>query len=306
MKSIAYIGLWCLLLVGTACQKNTPTEANQSNKTAEFTPAIEKFGKNTPPPAAARGQQNFDEQLAASFNNEQLAELKNIETTFRQIKTAKDLANFYRQTVPSLIELLNKKVKKYDPEASSNENMVNKWRWIADYMPYVTVETVCADCEAEAYMVINPLRDKAEITAENDDNLFFEALATAYQLDNQPDKVVLKPNMTWIAKVGCDVCNADILGSGKHVKTLKVLEKAKATTVFLPEVEQLWIETMPNVANNYYYAKEEVLDELEQILTTVTLSNREKERLKNIRYLLSTNKTTQFDCQKGNCQFLAM
>jgi hypothetical protein len=76
--------------------------------------------------------------------------------------------------------------------------------------------------------------------------------------------------------------------------------------VFLPEVEQLWIETTPKVSNNYYYAKEEVLDELEQILTTVDLSNREKERLKNIRYLLNTNKTTQFDCQKGNCQFLAM
>lgn len=306
MKPIAYIGLWCLLLGSMACQQKTPTEAKNSSTTAEFTPTIERFGKNTPPPTAARGQHDFQEELAASFTNEQLTMLKNVETEFKQIKNAKDLANFYRQSLPDLVSLINKKVKKYDPEASNTENMVNKWRWISDYLPYITVETMCADCEAETYIVINPLRDKAEITPEIDDNLFFDALLATYQQEKQLDKVIIQPNATWVVKVGCESCNADILGSGKHVKTLKILEKAKQTTVFLPEVEQLWIETTPKVSNNYYYAKEEVLDELEQILTTVNLSNREKERLKNIRYLLNTNKTTQFDCQKGNCQFLAM
>ena len=65
-------------------------------------------------------------------------------------------------------------------------------------------------------------------------------------------------------------------------------------------------QAIPYQATNYYYEKNKVLAEIENILLLTNLTKKEKETFKNMRYLLTISKDIQFDCQKGNCQFLAM
>jgi hypothetical protein len=259
------------------------------------------------PPTAARNTNQTAQKLKEFFTEEQILQLKAVEKEFNAIKTAENLATFYQKTLPEVVLLVNKKINQYDPETSTAEtSSFEKWAWFTDFMPYIHVNLFCSECGTEAYIVVNPLRDKAEITDTKADDLFFDALLTAYQGEQKELVCDKKPN-NWVYLVNCDLCGADILGNNKHLNTLKALMKAqKESTLFEEDLNELRKQAMPYQVTNYYYPKEKVLKELEAIIALEGLTGKEKESLKNIRYLINTSKDVQFDCQTGNCQFLAM
>jgi hypothetical protein len=89
--------------------------------------------------------------------------------------------------------------------------------------------------------------------------------------------------------------------------TLTAVETAqKLGKLFDAELAELHKQSLPRPATNYYLPKEIVLKELESIINLASLNAKNKENLKNMRYLINVGKDIQFDCQKGNCQFLAM
>jgi hypothetical protein len=284
-------------------EKSTEVSANLTINTPESIKDIENM-----PPQAARDKGELDKKLAECFTNEQITQLKNVEKSFNAIQTAEDLAKFYRQTLPEVIALVNKKLNQYDPEnVSSATQFAEKWAWFNDYMPYLTVELFCSECKEENYFVINALRDKAELTSSKEDDMFFDALLITYRDANNKDKVCDKKPNNWVKLVNCDLCGADILGSEKFFNTLTAVEKAqKAGKLFDAELNELSRQALPQAATNYYLPKETVLKELENIIGLTSLSAKNKENLKNMRYLINIGKDMQFDCQSGNCQFLAM
>jgi hypothetical protein len=284
----------------TANQKTQLTNdlANNTQKPAEL--------QNTAPRASKNMM--YEEKLQELFTATQQAELKTVEKAFNAIKNAEDLAIFYRQTLPTVLELMDKKINQYDPENTNTDNTnTEKWKWFTDYMPYISVEMLCSECGIDSYIVLNPLRDKAEITPEKTDDIFFDALLTAYTNPQDKEKTFDKRPNNWIAIVNCDLCGASIFGNEKHLNTLKAIEKAqKQGALFAKELTELQKQAIPYQATNYYYEKNKVLAEIENILHLTNLTKKEKETFKNMRYLLTISKDIQFDCQKGNCQFLAM
>lgn len=299
-------GLFFLLLFSCNSTQKTDnvasTELGATLKTTEVTTKLA--------PTASRGTDIIQKKLEEFFTEEQRLQLKSVEKSFSAIKTAEELAFFYQKILPEVVTLMDKKINQYDPEATSSDSSpVEKWAWFTDYMPYISVELFCSECGAEAYIVLNPLRDKAEITDGKVDDTFFDALLTAYKDGKSSDKNKICDKMpnNWINLVNCDLCGADILGNNKHLNTLTAIFKAqKEGKIFSEDLATLKQQALPNQTTNYFYTKEEVLKELEAIISLEGLTNKEKESLKNIRYLLNLGKDIQFDCQKGNCQFLAM
>lgn len=266
--------------------------------------------KNKPlPPTAGRTTTDFTVELQANFTKEQIAFLKSIETDFNAIANASEMSVFYHEKLPKVLELMNKKINQYDPEmAMTTEEINNKWDWFTAYMPYVKVALFCSECSTESYIVLNPLRDKAEVSKGKEDDTFFGALLTAYKIEDNKDEVICDkvPN-NWVKLVNCDLCGTDILGNSKHLNTLQAINTGlKTGNLFEKDLKELWEQALPAQSTNYYHSKEVVLKELELIINTVDLSKKEKENLKNLRYLISVGKNIQFDCQKGNCQFMAM
>jgi hypothetical protein len=261
------------------------------------------------PPTASRTAHDFTEALQANFTKEQTVFLKSIETDFNAIVNAEQMSAFYNQKLPKVLELMNKKINQYDPEmAMTTEEINKKWAWFTMYMPYVKVALFCSECSTESYIILNPLRDKAEVSKGKEDDTFFEALLTAYKVEGNKDEVICDkmPN-NWIKLVNCDLCGTDILGNSKHLNTLQAINTGlKTGNLFEKNLKDLWEQALPAQSTNYYHSKEVVLKELELIINTVDLSKKEKENLKNLRYLISVGKNIQFDCQKGNCQFMAM
>jgi hypothetical protein len=299
-------GLFFLLLF--SCNSTQKTDNVTST---EPDVAVKKSEVGTlPPPTASRGTDILQKKLEEFFTEAQRQQLKSVEKAFSNIQTAEDLAFFYQKTLPEVVALMDKKINQYDPETtSSNDSPVEKWAWFTDYMPYISVELFCSECGVEAYIVLNPLRDKAELTAGKVDDTFFDALLTTYKDVNGSDKnkICDKTPNNWINLVNCDLCGADILGNNKHLNALTAIFKAqKEGSLFSNDLAALKQQALPNQATNYYYPKAEVLKELEAIIALSGLTSKEKESLKNIRYLLNVGKEVQFDCQKGNCQFLAM
>lgn len=291
---------------------NSPSSSLDKNQVvAEKAGQIINTSKNTTlldAPTASHGNLH-EEKLNLFFTEPQLAQLKNVEKLFNAIKSAEDLASFYRNTLPEVLTLMAKKINQYDPEntVSSETPSVEKWKWFNYYMPYISVELFCSECGVEAYIVINPLRDKAELTPEKIDDLFFDALLTTYDNQKNKEKICDKAPNNWVALVNCDLCGTSVLGNDKHLNTLKAIEQAqKIGILFDKELIELHQQAIPYQTTNYYLPKSAVLEELGKIINLTSPTKKEKETLKNIRYLISTSKDMQFDCQKGNCQFLAM
>lgn len=306
------VGFFAIFTLAFNSSCNSPSNSLEKNKVVtEKNDQNTKTSKNTASPdapTASRGNVH-EEKLNLFFTEPQLAQLKNVEKLFNAIKSAEDLASFYRNTLPEVLTLMAKKINQYDPEnASTSETpSVEKWKWFNDYMPYISVELFCSECGVEAYIVVNSLRDKAELTPEKIDDLFFDALLINYGNQQNKDKICDKAPNNWVALVNCDLCGTSILGNNKHLNTLKAIEQAqKIGILFDKELIELHQQAIPYQAANYYLPKSTALDELEKIINLATLNKKEKETLKNMRYLISTSKDTQFDCQKGNCQFLAM
>ncbi len=291
---------------------NSPSNSLDKNQVAtEKTDQNTRTSKNDIPTDAPTASRNnvHEGKLNTLFTEQQITQLKNVEKLFNAIKTADDLASFYRNTLPEVLALIAKKINQYDPEnsSSSETTSVEKWKWFNDYMPYISVELFCSECGVEAYIVINPLRDKAELTPEKIDDLFFDALLINYNNQQNKDKICDKAPNNWVALVNCDLCGTSVLGNNKHLNTLKAIEKAQKNGIlFDKELIELYQQAIPYQTTNYYLPKSVVLDELGKIISLLSLTKKNKDTLKNMRYLISTSKDMQFDCQKGNCQFLAM
>jgi hypothetical protein len=312
MQCLRFI-LWALLLVAVAaCTNPSSPNAAQTTSNAETKSILATTQpKKQPnePPQAQRNTENFDEKLANNFTQEQITFLKKIDQDFNSLRTASQMSDFYHNKLPKLLELLNKKINQYDPEAALPANEIDdKWAWFTAYMPYVKIALFCSECTTESYVLLQALRDKAEITEGKEDDTFFDALLIANKTEEvAKEQVCDKMPNSWIKLVNCDLCGADILGSSKHLNTLQALVKAKNVgSLFAQDLQNTWEEALPMTATNYYLDKETVLKELELIINTVELSKKEKESLKNLRYTINIGKNIQFDCQKGNCQFLAM
>ncbi len=306
-------GGMCLWLLFSCSNSNQSADTKQTtNKvnpatTATVLPPITT--KKTPPPTANRTSINFEEKLMDSFTKGQVDFLKKIEKDYQTIKNPEDLAIFYREKLPQVVELVNKKINQYDPESAMlPAEVAEKWAWFTDYMPYIKVALFCTECTTESYVLVQPLRERAEITNGKSDDKFFDALLIANQTADIPaNEVCDKMPNSWTKLVNCDLCGTDILGNSKYLNTLQAVQIAKKEgNLFAKDLQNLWEQALPMTATNYYFDKETVLKELELIINTVELSKKEKENLKNLRYLLSVGKNVQFDCQDGNCQFLAM
>ena len=167
---------------------------------------------------------------------------------------------------------------------------------------------MCSECDAEVLANIYELKYKAEETPDTVDNLFFETLELIfyedwYETNNLWDGGGNSGN--WHTMDGCDFCSYSNLGTFKIYDILYAIDEVQAATnLFDKRLNHLRYWTLGYCQYSYYAgSRESVLEELNDILETINLSDDEEQEVLDARMHWESNTEIQYDCEEGNCQY---
>jgi hypothetical protein len=253
----------------------------------------------------------WDDSLKKYFTPAQVVKIKQASSEFRQIKTAADLAKFYQVALDTVRNIVDKRIMLLDPMEYSGDNRPDvHWKWFNSYFPVLKGAVLCSECDYSAHINVVPLMEKAKQTAEKEDDLFFDlALATyAYGIkapievydgkggpgDNQGE---------WETNIGCDVCFANMLGSGYYSMIIQKLDAAASARSLFGKVMDHYLDfTVTNViSDHYYHDKAKVLNEADQLLKSTSLSKEQREKLTQARGKINAGEGIQFGCGSEEC-----
>jgi hypothetical protein len=292
---------WSMLLV-LACGSDSKTSEQNSDSL--------KAGIQKEDAVLTSQSTTWDDSLKKYFTLIQIPKIKQAVEEFNRIKTASDLASFYQKTLESVTTIIDEQIEKNDPtEYSGDDSPDVHWRWFSDYFPPVKCAVLCSECTYGALVNLVPLAEKARQTPEKEDDLFFDLAMTAYNPQNEALEIVYdgrgrnEVNVgEWSIMINCDICMASMLGSGYHYKILQKLEKVAPARSLFGDVMDQYLETTLLIDDSHYnHDKATVLAELDKMLTSPVLTDKQKKALQESRENINTDTSIEFDCAQGDC-----
>lgn len=229
---------------------------------------------------------------------------------FDNIKTAKQLADFYNNTINDIAKAVYGGISISNPEVifAGDYAPVETWSFLHNYLPFVGVDLMCSECDAEVMADLFPLQAKAYETADTIDETFFNLLIDIYasgecEGDRQWEGGGNSGN--WHTMDGCDFCSYSNLGTYQIYYILKqIIAIQKATNLFDEKLNSLKTLTL-SYTDSYHYAgsMSDVIAELEDI-KTLELSEQDIQKIDNVRaFIDATANEIQFNCQDGGCSY---
>lgn len=242
----------------------------------------------------------FDEQLSKFFSEEQILKLKQSLAAFHDISDASSLAAYYIHTIPQVCEIINKQIAEHTPTMSGDNSPEATWSWLLDYYPGIYLSVDCGECEYSAKNEISPLIELAKKTEGDEDDVFLDLAATVYGGTIYNRTGLISNSGGWYTLEGCHFCNASTLGDGKRIEIIRKLETASSSRrLFESEMDQFLTAVLQVKDDRYLYSKQKVLTEIDQVLASKILSDKQRIELTNERDNVSNY--SEFDCGKeGN------
>ena len=255
-----------------------------------------------------------EKDVADKLNQYLLAEdvlyLEEAKKEFANIKSSTDLANFYNVTIPRIKIIIYAGIQISNPNImyAGDDAPVITWFFLHDYMPYISVELLCSECDSEPLTNILPFIEAAFLTPEKDDDIFFETLEIVFYNTWMNEEVIWDGGGNlgnWHTMDGCDFCSYSNLGSGQIYKILENIQKTQeAGNNFNERLETLKYRTLSPIRSSHYAGtKEEVIDEINKIMNNIKLTDVEIFDIKEARSKIKTDNTIQYNCEDGGCEY---
>jgi hypothetical protein len=288
ISGLATIGCFSLLFAcgsnSSSAGENTDSDTSTSNLVSD-------------------SKENFwDDSLKKYFTPPQIIKIKKARADFYQIKTASELAYFYHVTLDTVRQIVDSRIPVFDNVEYSGDNSPDiHWAWFDDYFVSIKCDVLCSQCDYSAFINLVPLAAKAKETPEKEDDMFFELGLEAYG----PDSEVVHDGYgsindnqgNWTAMFLCDVCIVNMIGSGYHSKIIKRLEETSSARKYFKDEIDNYLTTSLNVNDQrFYHKKEDVIAEIDLMLTSPLLNEKQKTGLNETREKLNTSEKLQFEC----------
>ena len=207
--------------------------------------------------------------------------VENAKHKYDSIQHSSDIAFIINNQASKLTSIFNAAIYKAEPAAEDPE----KWSFISDFLPGVVVGFGAEGAGIEVYYDYYYLYEKAIITPENDDNLFFEAYSNNIEIrdkTNSGNKHLIK-----FKPLDCsdfETCYS-LIGKGLFLEIFRKIQKAlNEETNFEKNLTDLKYGLFSNIHNtSYAYSKKQVLEYFDKIATEITFTDSKKIKLTEFR-----------------------
>lgn len=244
----------------------------------------------------------FEDSLKKYFTPEQIITLRKAKKQFDNIKTAEDMAAYYPCTLRAVTDIVNTQISVMTPTETSGDNSPDpSWRWFSDYYPGFSGSVECSECSYDMKISHEPLLEKAAQTSGNEDDIFFDLAETVYEGPYSIDASIFN-STGWYELVGCDFCDASLLGSNKRYTVLVKIERgAAARKYFGYEMDKFQEAATMAGEDHFYDTKQHVIDEINLMLKVNILTPEEKTGLNDLIQKINSGQV-QVNCQE-NCEW---
>lgn len=293
--------------------KDTITKIDKPEKKDTVTEKKEDDVKKSPRDDAYvefPAEKEHSDSLNAWLFEEDVKLLNQAVKDFENIKTATELADFYNNTVPKIQQVIYGALQISNPEVmyAGDDAPVESWKFLRDYMPFIGVELMCSECDAEPLTNIYPFIEKAEETSDSTDDMFFKTLKLIFYEDYYDGDFLWDGggnSGNWKTMDGCDFCSYSNLGNRQIYQILEALVNVqKATKLFDKRINELKSNAFLHLSD-YHYAgtHEDVLAELNDIAKLELTEEGKKEVDDALKFLKEKKNDIQYNCENGNCEY---
>ncbi len=255
-------------------------------------------------------EQEISDSINAWLFADDIRLLLDANEMFENIETAEQLADFYNITIPKITEVIYAGIQISNPEVvyAGDSAPVDSWSFLNDYMPYIMVDLMCGECESELLANIYELKYTAEETTDSIDDMFFATLELIFYTEWNETSFLSDGggnSGNWHTMDGCDFCSYSNMGTFQIYDILfSIQEVQELTDIFDERLDVLRSWALGYCgANHYAGSREDVLEELNEILATIKLSDKEEQEVMNAKINWESNTEIQFDCQDGDCKY---
>ena len=228
--------------------------------------------QNTPVASVLR-----KERLSSFFGAEKPRQILQYRTDFNSVENPRDLENvFIRGTIlrDSLVQTMSEKIEILDHEKLPDLS------WLEDAMPGFTLGMVAEGTRYYLFQDYGKMKQWAEKTTDKEDDVFFEFINFINAGEEIESFYPIWFEQTW------DYGGFSLLGEGKHLSTLKRMEKLMAEQqLFRNPVLKLKMKLLKDILNaptgEYGASAEKIIKEIDAILSSdfKVLSEIEKKKL---------------------------
>jgi len=245
----------------------------------------------------------FEDSLSKYFTPDQIVILKKAREQFNGIKTVQQMANYYPSTLLVVTEIVNKQIGEITPtETSGDDSPDASWKWFGDYYPGFYGSVDCSECEYDIKTTFGPLKEKAQQTPGNEDDMFFDLCEVAYG-GSSSLIASISNSEGWYQLVGCDFCAASLLGNGKRLEILGRLEEASGARQYFGELMDDFQEAATSESYDKFFGmKKDILNELNTMLTSKILTAEQKARLTELRQKVQSG-AVEVECGTKDCKW---
>ena len=199
--------------------------------------------------------------------------LDSVITQFNKCQSAKDLDNVFKNQYRFLLAL-DKVLQRYDADSFPAQDSLNK------YIPFITIGYGHEGCCTQAYPRYYPMYEKALQTPEKDDDVLFDAFSSVYTIDKE-NKIFAYNKFIVYESMEDAYSKA---GENEFIRAFAAIQSARQkTNMFQDQFQMLFDRVFSDLTQYEYFihSKDEVLQELEQIATEISMDNASKQILEN-------------------------
>jgi len=250
---------------------------------------------------------SIDVKLKMMFTPNQIAFFEKVKKYYAEIKTPEQMEMFYTRTLDTVMVIIERQKQALTPsDYSADVENELYWTWFQEYMPYIQIALYCSECSVGPVKDIAPLLKKAQETESDIDDKFFDALADIFPHETNDEILVAAGNnfATYVMD-GCDFCSYSTLGEGIMLKSLKKIQQLQSeTNLFKSQLEYMFSMMLPTSTDNHYgVPKAKVINELEQIIKSIQLSEDNMQSVQKVLKDIKTKKDIQFNCKEDQCEY---
>ena len=199
--------------------------------------------------------------------------LDSVITQFNKCQSAKDLEYVFKNQYRFLLAL-NKVLERFEADSFPAQDSLNR------YIPFISIGYGAEGCCTEADPRYYPMYEKALQTPEKDDDILFDAFSSVYNIDKEYK--IFAYNKFIVYESMEDVYSK--AGENEFIKAFAAIQSARQkTNMFQEQFQMLFDRVFSDLIQYEYFihSKDEVLQELEQIATEISMDNASKQILEN-------------------------
>jgi hypothetical protein len=235
-----------------------------------------------------------------SFGTELIEQKKACYSAFTSIKTSSDFLKAYHLLNQLEIDM-NAVYDKMNSSLEYEEFMATISKMMGNALPWISADLVAEGTIPVSVISNKELQKSALLSLQTDDDAFVDLLLAIYGESGSSNNGI----PVWTV-MNCDVCYASVLGNGTTLKVLQKVDSIKAvSSQFAADAQSNVEDFFTGKSDIFESPKDEIVDEINKILETITLTDSQKEFLAAYRMAVSdTSKShVQINCIDGDCRY---